>query len=417
MRQALLSLVGFGLVAACTGQTPPARDPLPAAGDIVPETLACGFLVGDGLGASVEDVVSGGASEGILESGDIVVTIDEAEITNAEDLRTALSEKTVGQQISIEVVRAGEPVSVAVVLGPSPDDPERPLLGVMIETSFERIDAITLEGEIEGGPLVRAVGVGTRLYLLNPETTLWGSLSAETPAAPWASVATGVFTMESPDTEEASLVDTLSRDRIVFDVADWRGSRVLGSLGDQVVVSATRPAPGEETLFQIALLLVNVESRNATWIWIVDDGDIGIPVATFPSPDGTRILVAGQVPEDDIIRYMILTSGGLVQTRPSELTGADNLVALGWFDDERVLLRDSAGALMLMDAATGLITPAVIPTGVGSVARGWAVGDGLNVLADTGSGLIRFEVDGSQEVRILADRCQIDQLGDIGWSG
>jgi hypothetical protein len=107
----------------------------------------------------------------------------------------------------------------------------------------------------------------------------------------------------------------------------------------------------------------------------------------------------------------------LVQTRPPELTGADNLVALGWFDDERVLLRDSAGALLLMDAATGLITPAVIPTGVGSVARGWAVGDGLNVLADTGSSLIRFEVDGSQEVRILADRCQVDQIGDIGWSG
>lgn len=417
MRRALLYLVGVGLVAACTAQTPPVRDPLPAAGDIVPETLACGFLVGDGLGVSIEDVVSGGASEGILESGDIVVTIDGAEITNAEDLRTALSEKTVGQQISIEVVRAGEPVSVAVVLGPNPDDPERPLLGVMIETSFERIDALSLEGEIEGGPLVRVVGVGTRLYLLNPETTQWGSLGAETPAAPWASVAGGVFTMESPDTEEATLVDTLSIDRIVFDVADWRGSRVLGSLGDQVLVSATRPAPGEETLFQIGVLLVNVESRNASWIWIVDDGDIGIPVATFPSPDATRILLAGQDPDDDTIRYLILSSEGSVQVRPPALAGADSHVALGWFDDERVVLRDSAGAVLLMDAATGLTTPAVLPTGVGTVARGWAVGDGLNVLGDTGSRLIRFEVDGSQEVRILADRCQIDQMGDIGWSG
>ncbi len=417
MRRTLLSVVCLGLVAACTGQTPPARDPLPAAGDVVPETLACSFLLGEGLGVSIEDVVSGGASEGILETGDVLVTIDGAEITNAEELRAALSEKAVGQQISIEVVRSGEPVSVAVVLGPNPDDPERPLLGVMIETSFERIDAATLEEGIEGGPLVRAVGIGSGMYVLNPETTEWGSLGLETPATPWATVAGGVFTMESPDSEDAALVDFVSRDRIVFDVADWQGSRVLGSLGDQVLVSATRPAPGDETLFQIGVLLVNVETRNASWIWIVDDGDIGIPVATFPSPDGTRILVAGQDPEADTIRYLILSSEGAVQARPPEIAGADDHVALGWFDDERVLLRDSTGAVLLMDSSTGTTNPAEIPVAVGTVARGWAVGDGRQVLAETASSLVRFEVAGSQEVRVLADRCQVDQVGDIGWSG
>jgi hypothetical protein len=149
----------------------------------------------------------------------------------------------------------------------------------------------------------------------------------------------------------------------------------------------------------------------------VVDPDIGVPVASFPSPDGTRVLLAGQGQEDEVIRYMILSSEATVIARPPQLTEAEGTIAVGWFDDEQILLRDSQGALLLLDASTGIVTPAQIPTVVGTISRAWAVGDGRHVLADTGSSLIRFEVGGTQEVRTLADRCQIDQLSDIGWSG
>jgi hypothetical protein len=417
MRRGLLSLILIGLLAACSGQTPPARDSLPDVGVVVPVALPCGFLLGEGLGVSIEDVISGGASEGKLEAGDLLVGLNGAEVMNAEQLRTALSDKAVGEEIAIEVIRSGEPMSVAVVLGANPDDPERPLLGVMIETSFERIEATTLEDEIEGGALVRVVGMGNGMYVLNPETAEWGALDAEVPGAPWTAAAGGVFTITDPDTDDAALLDAISGDRILFDVADWQGSRALGSLGDKVLVSAARLAPGEDELFQISVLLINVQSRNATWIWVVDDPDIGVPVASFPSPDGTRVLLAGQGQEDQVIRYLILSSEANVIARPDQLADAEGTIAVGWFDDEQVLLRDSQGALHLLDASTGIATPATIPAVVGTISRAWAVGDGRTVLADTGSSLIRFEVGGSQEVRTLADRCQIDQLSDIGWSG
>jgi hypothetical protein len=417
MRRGLPSLILIGFLAACAGQTPPTRDSLPDVGVVVPVAQPCGFLLGDGLGVSIEDVISGGAAEGKLEAGDLLVGLDGADVSNAEQLRIALSDKSVGEEIAIEVIRAGEPVSVTVVLGANPDDPARPLLGVMIETSFERIEATTLEGELEGGALVRVAGLGGRMYVLNPETAEWGALDAEVPTAAWTAAAGGVFTMTDPDTENAALLDAISGDRILFDVAEWQGSRVLGSLGDRVLVSAARPAPGEDALFQISVLLVNVQSRNATWIWVIDDPDIGVPVASFPSPDGTRLLIAGQGQEDDVIRYLILSSEANVLARPGQLSEAEGTIAVGWFDDEQVLLRDAQGALLLLDAATGITTPAPVPAVVGTISRAWAVGDGRNVLADTGSSLIRFEVGGGQEVRTLADRCQIDQLGDIGWSG
>jgi hypothetical protein len=417
MRRGLPSLILIGLLAACAGQTPPTRNSLPDVGVVVPVALPCGFLLGDGLGVSIEDVISGGAAEGKLEAGDLLVGLDGADVSNAEQLRTALSDKSVGEEIAVDVIRSGEPMSVAVVLGASPDDPEQPLLGVMIETSFERIEATTLEDEIEGGALVRVVGIGSKIYVLNPQTADWGALDAEVPAAPWTAAAGGVFTMTDADTEDAALLDAVSGDRILFDVAEWQGSRVLGSLGDEVLVSAARLAPGEEALFQVSVLLVNVQTRNATWIWVVDDPDIGVPVASFPSPDGTRVLLAGQGQEDDVIRYLILGSAATVIARPPQLADAEGTIAVGWFDDEQILLRDSQGAVQLLDASTGIATPAAIPAVVGTISRAWAVGDGRQVLADTGSSLIRFEVGGSQEVRTLADRCQIDQLSDIGWSG
>jgi hypothetical protein len=222
--------------------------------------------------------------------------------------------------------------------------------------------------------------------------------------------------MEEADTAEAALVDVVSNDRIVFEVGEWQGSRLLGSLGDRLLISASRPAPGQEDLFQIALMLIDLETRNARWVWVVDDADLGIPVVTFPSPDGTRVLVAGQGPDDEVIRYAVLGADFTVQLRPSQLRAAENWIAVGWFDDRRVLMRGSEGELSLLEVSTGTLTAATLPTAVGAVSRAWAVGDGDEVLADTGTSLIRFSLGAEVEVRILADNCEVELLGDIGWS-
>jgi hypothetical protein len=43
------------------------------------------------------------------------------------------------------------------------------------------------------------------------------------------------------------------------------------------------------------------------------------------------------------------------------------------------------------------------------------VGDGTHLLAESGSSLIRFDRDAVEEIRTLADNCQIELLGDPGF--
>ena len=415
MRPLRLFLIGLVLVSACTGQTPPSRQPLPSVGEVVEEALPCGFLLGEGLGVSIEDVISGGAADGVLESGDLLVGLDGATVANADQLRAVLAEKAVGDEVALDVKRGEDDIALEVTLGANPDDPARPLLGVMIETAFERVPAPELTGQLEGSPLTRAVEIGGDLYVLDPQTAAWGSLEVEAPTGPWAAVAGGIFVVEQADSAESSLFDVVSRDRILFEAGDWRASRILGSIGNQIVVSASRPVEGDEGLFELAIMLIDLEARNARWIWVIDDFDLGLPVVTFPSPDGTRILVAGQGQEDEIIRYLVIGVDSIVQQRPADLTSAEDLIAVGWLDNRQVLMRTRDGALQLLEPATGLVTPMEMPATVGSVSRVWAVGDGELLLADTGSALVRFRSSGDSEVRILADNCEVGLIGDIGW--
>lgn len=405
------------IMSACAGQTPPSRQPLPDVESVVEEAVPCGFLLGEGLGVAIEDVISGGAAEGVLTAGDLLVGLDGATVANADQLRAALAEKAVGEKVALDIRRGEDNLSVEVVLGANPDAPDRPLLGVMIETRFDRVTASELSGQIEGGPLVRAVEIGGRLYILDPSAASWGALGVDAPAGPWAVVGKGVYVIEQPDSVESSLFDVVSGDRIIFEAGQWRASRLLGVLGDQILVSASRPVEGEEGLFELAIMLIDLEDRNARWIWVINDLDLGVPVVTFPSPDGTRVLVAGQGQEDQIIRYLVLGSDSTVQARPGDLTAAEDRIAVGWFDNRQVLLRARDGALSLLEPTTGLATPLELPGTVGALGRVWAVGDGSTLLGDTGSALVRFRGEGESEVRVLADNCEIGLMGDIGWKG
>lgn len=415
MRRPLLFLSLSVVFAACVSQTAPSRDPLPPVEGLVEQSLPCGFLLGDGLGVSIEEVVSGGSAEGVLEPGDLLIGLDGAAVANAEQLRSALSERAVGDEVGIEFVRGGDSVTESVVLGPNPDDPDRPLLGVMIETEFDRVAAADVSGVIAGGPFTRAIAVGERLMLVDPLAPAWGSLDIAAPVSPWAAVAGGVYVMEDPDTPDAALRDVISQDRIIFEIGEWQGSRVLGTLGDRVLVSASRSTEAEG-LFEIGVMLIDVRTRLADWIWIIDDFDLGIPIIAFPSPDETRVIIAGQNTEDQIIRYVVLSSAGAVQETAGDLAAANDLVAVGWFGDRHVLLRSEDGTLSLFDPAVALVEAIELSAAIGPLPRAWAVGDGTHILADTGSSLVRLSLDPETEVRVLADRCVIGQLGEVGWT-
>jgi hypothetical protein len=181
-------------------------------------------------------------------------------------------------------------------------------------------------------------------------------------------------------------------------------------------VSAQRPVEGEANLVQPAVVALDFDEQAVEWIWQLDQG-IGLPVATFPSPDGTRLLVAGQSQDDNLFRYTILSATqGLPISSPATLAAADGTVAMGWYDDESFMVSTDAGLLLLIDAATGVSTEVTLPPAIGQVSRLTTVGDGVHLLADSGSGLIMLDLAGTTEIRTLADHCLVGLVGNNGWT-
>lgn len=70
-------------------------------------------------GARIEVVTSGGASEGILEAGDVVTAVDGKEVTNAESLIASVRNLEPGTEVTLTVERGGDATTVKVVLGSS----------------------------------------------------------------------------------------------------------------------------------------------------------------------------------------------------------------------------------------------------------------------------------------------------------
>lgn len=402
------------MVLAACGQSPPPRQPLPDAATVIPEPQDCAVLVGESLGVAVEDVIANTGADGVLQSGDLLVSVDGEPVTSATVLREILATRAVGDSISIVVRREGNDVTEDIVLGANPDAPERPMLGVLVTTAFERIPPTDLgQTELEGN-FARATSIAGQMYAFDPVAGTWTNLDFPTPAQTWAVVGNRILTLEDPNTSESALVDHVNGEELLFEVADWNGSQILGTLGDGVVTAVTRPVEGEVDLVQVAVMLVDFGGRTAVWIWPASP-DLGLPVASFPSPNGSRLLVVGQDQETSEFRHTVLN--GLGQVQVESLSSPAGAIALGWYDNETILVGSDPGGLALVDVATDERTTVELPAAIGTIRRAWPVGDGVHLLAETGASLVRFERNGGEEIRTLADNCQLELLGDPGFGG
>ena len=84
---------------------------------MVPEPQSCVVLIGESLGVAIEEVVADSAADGVLLSGDVLVSVDGEEVTSAMVLREILATRAVGDSVSIVVRRDGDEMSQEVVLG------------------------------------------------------------------------------------------------------------------------------------------------------------------------------------------------------------------------------------------------------------------------------------------------------------
>jgi Lon-like protease len=114
-----------------------------------------------GTGALVIDTVPGSAADGFLLSDDVIVEMDGKPIQFRSDVIDFLADKQIGDEISLVVERVPEDgaeakrVDVQIVLGPHEEDPERPMVGVLLDNNPPIVEFpvdVTIDSQNIGGP-------------------------------------------------------------------------------------------------------------------------------------------------------------------------------------------------------------------------------------------------------------------------
>ncbi len=171
LRLAAISALVLALLSCAAA--PPDRATLPDVAEALDPPVACVFLVGEPKGIAVSEVMTDTAADGVLEAGDVIVAVNGVGTVNSDELRAALDQQQVGDEIEIELIRGGEDISAALTLGANPDDPERVYIGVMIQTEYDQVPASEADDQVTASPTSRSLGIGGILYAGDPTLRTW----------------------------------------------------------------------------------------------------------------------------------------------------------------------------------------------------------------------------------------------------
>ncbi|MFN8127096.1 MAG: PDZ domain-containing protein [Candidatus Nanopelagicales bacterium] len=115
---------------------------------------------------AVLEVVPGSPSEGRLAAGDTIVSIDGKRITQRSQVGDAVGAQPVGTTFDIGIDRDGDRSTVQVTSAPDPDDPARPVIGILVAEQFTSDFTVTVNLDNIGGPsagLMLSVGMVDKL--------------------------------------------------------------------------------------------------------------------------------------------------------------------------------------------------------------------------------------------------------------
>jgi Lon-like protease len=115
---------------------------------------------------SVAEVQAGGPSDGLLEVGDIIETINGETFPDVTGLRAAIADNGVSQPAEVTVLRAG--VSTTLRINPelSTGDNPAPILGIVVASDYDFPFTVTIQLENVGGPsagMMFALGIVDKL--------------------------------------------------------------------------------------------------------------------------------------------------------------------------------------------------------------------------------------------------------------
>jgi PDZ domain-containing protein len=117
---------------------------------------AAGFPVSvTGQGARVESVVDGLPAAGVLQRGDLIVAVDGQPVRTTDDLVLDITRHTVGDQLTLDIQRGGQDMTVNLPTAASPSDPAHPVVGVTVSTYMFDVQVpfqVNIASDNVGGP-------------------------------------------------------------------------------------------------------------------------------------------------------------------------------------------------------------------------------------------------------------------------
>ncbi len=378
-------------------------------------TGRCTFTVGAGRGALVSDILPAGPAVDVLAIDDVVKAFDGVEIRTSADLVDAVRERSVGDTVTLEGIRDGQPLTVEVTLGESAEVAGRAVLGVMVATFEERLEPDQLEAANIDDPLSRVVAISGRLWVLDPVSIAWSPLDIPTPTGALIVSDGEIYTVEVAGVGAAQLIGAISGEVITVDLAEWTAVSIMGSMGSLALLGAERrDAAGE--VMEYGIIAVDPAVGAARWVWITEpDSPNPVPRAGYRSIDGETVLVALGSPESEGAGLWILLREVGGQPTADVAAGIPaEAQMVGWHDATRVIaVIGPIDQPTIIDPVTGTTVESTLPVTSPAV-RMWAVGDGGHVLVEDGDGLVLAEVGGAER-RLLTASCGPAVVTEVGW--
>ncbi len=138
-------------------------------------------LAGDGV--LVAGIIEGTGSEGVLEVGDVVTSIEGVPVFVNTDATTEIGKHDIGELLDLVVLRDGEELDLSIELSEHTQDEGRPMVGFLATTYNWRYESeveVDIDSQNIGGPSAGLMYALTIIDLLSPEDLLDGTIVAGT---------------------------------------------------------------------------------------------------------------------------------------------------------------------------------------------------------------------------------------------
>jgi PDZ domain-containing protein len=128
----------------------------------------------------IDEVLPETPADGVLEEGDILVEINGNPVPDYRAVQKTMSTVEPGDDVTVSLLRDGEPVTESMTTIENPDDPDRAFLGVLLGLGLDSPVEVDLQLDNVGGPSAGLIFSLAIVDSLTPEQLAGGRAIAGT---------------------------------------------------------------------------------------------------------------------------------------------------------------------------------------------------------------------------------------------